>query len=133
MTLEKINPSSLARPHGFAHVVVATGSRTVYTSGQVGIDTEYNVVGADYRSQARKAAENVYAAVEAAGGSAADIARLMVYVVDATPAHLEDLYAGLGEAAQAAGAKASTMTLIGVTALSDPAWLLEIDATAVLD
>src|SRR5215472_15528507 len=133
MALKKINPEALARSHGFAQVVMATGSKIVYTSGQVGIDTEYKLAGPDYRSQARRAAENVYAAITAAGGAPSDIVRLMVYVVDATGANLEELYAGLGEAGQAAGAKATTMTLIGVTALSDPSWLLEIDATAVID
>lgn len=133
MTREKINPATLARPHGFAHVITTTGSKLVFTSGQVGIDTDYKLAGDDYRSQARKAAENVYAAVAAAGGTPGDIARLMLYVVDATEANLEEVYAGLGEAGQAAGATATAMTLLGVTALSDPGWLLEIDATAVLD
>jgi len=132
MTLEKINPGSLPRPHGFAQVVIAAGSRVVFTAGQVGINADYTLAGKDYCSQARKAAENVYAAVGAAGGSPADIARLMIYVVDATEANLEEVYRGLGEAAQAAGAGTTTMTLIGVTALSDPGWLLELDATAVI-
>jgi enamine deaminase RidA (YjgF/YER057c/UK114 family) len=133
MPLQKINPETLARPHGFAQVMVGTGSRIIVTSGQVGIDTQYNVVGSDYRSQARQAIENVYLAIAAAGGTVADIARLMLYVVDATPANLEEVYAGMGEAGAAAGATATAMTLIGVTALSDPNWLLEVDATAVLD
>lgn len=132
MTLEKMNPETLARPHGFAQVVVAAGSRTVFTAGQVGINADYSLAGKDYRSQARKAAENVYAAVAAGGGTPADIARLMVYVVDATAQNLEEVYAGLGEAAQAADAGPTTMTLVGVTALSDPGWLLELDATAVI-
>lgn len=133
MTISKINPDTLARPHGFAQVVVASGSKTLFTSGQVGINTDYSLAGKDYRSQARKAAENVYAAIAAGGGTPSDITRLMVYVVDATAENLDEVYAGLGEAAAAAGAGTSTMTLIGVTALSDPTWLLELDATAVLD
>jgi enamine deaminase RidA (YjgF/YER057c/UK114 family) len=133
MTIKKINPETLARPHGFAQIVVATGSKIVYTSGQVGIDADYNLAGSDYRSQARRAAENVYAAITAAGGTPSDIVRLMVYVVDATESNLEELYAGLAEAGQAAGAGTTTMTLIGVTALSEPGWLLELDATAVID
>jgi enamine deaminase RidA (YjgF/YER057c/UK114 family) len=133
MTIKKINPETLARPHGFAQIVVATGSKIVYTSGQVGIDADYNLAGSDYRSQARRAAENVYAAITAAGGTPSDIVRLMVYVVAATKSNLEELYAGLAEAGQAAGAGTTTMTLIGVTALSEPGWLLELDATAVID
>lgn len=133
MALKRIDPETLARPHGFAHVVIAEGSQIVYTSGQVGIDTKYNLAGSDYRSQARRAAENVYAAIAAAGGAPANIVRLMVYVVDASENHLEAVYEGLGEAGAAAGARSTAMTLIGVTALSEPGWLLEIDATAVLD
>lgn len=133
MSLQKINPETLARPHGFAHVMVATGTKIVFTSGQVGIDADEKPVGTDHRSQARQAAANVYDAVAAAGAKPTDIARLMVYVVDATDANLEEVYAGLGEAGQAAGAKAAAMSLIGVTRLSDPSWLVELDATAVLD
>ncbi|GAB3680938.1 RidA family protein [Saccharopolyspora tripterygii] len=133
MPHEKINPDALARPHGFAHVVVATGSRTVVTSGQVGVDADGKLVGTDYRSQARRAAECIYAAVAAAGGTPTDIVRLMLYVVDPTESNLNDLYQGLGEAAREAGAGRTVMTLIGVTALSEPGWLVEMDATAILD
>lgn len=133
MPHEKINPDTLVRPHGFAQVVVASGSRTVITSGQVGIDADGKLAGSDYRSQARRAAENVYAAVAAGGGTPADIVRLMIYVVDPTESCLNDLYHGLAEAAREAGAGRTAMTLIGVTGLSEPEWLLEIDATAILE
>lgn len=133
MTLEKSNPPTLARPHGFAQVVVATGTRTVFTAGQVGIEPDYTLAGKDHRSQARKAAENVYAAIEAAGGTASDIARLMIYVVDATAPNLDEVYMGLAEAGKDAGASTTAMTLVGVTSLSDPSWLVELDATAILD
>jgi len=133
MTLQKIYPDNLVRPHGYVHAVVATGSKLIMTAGQVGCEPDLTPAGADYRSQARKAAENVYAAVTAAGATPADIVRMMVYVVDPTEANLDDAYEGLGEAAVAAGAKSTTMTLIGVTALSNPAFKIELDATAVID
>ncbi|GHE88808.1 enamine deaminase RidA [Amycolatopsis deserti] len=133
MPHEKIDPDTLARPHGFAQVVVAQGSRIVVTSGQVGVDTDGKLVGSDHRSQAQRAAENVYAAVAAAGGTPADIVRLMIYVVDPTEATLNDLYQGLAAAAREAGAGRTAMTLVGVTALSEPGWLVELDATAILD
>jgi enamine deaminase RidA (YjgF/YER057c/UK114 family) len=133
MPHEKINPDTLARPHGFAQVVVATGSRTVVTSGQVGVDADRKLAGSDYASQAQRAAENVYAAVAAAGGTPADIVRLVIYVVDPTESNLNDLYQGLAVAARDAGASRTAMTLLGVTALAEPDWLLEIDATAILE
>jgi enamine deaminase RidA (YjgF/YER057c/UK114 family) len=133
MALNRINPDTLARPHGFAQVVSSTGSKLVLTSGQVGVDGEHRLVGGDYRSQARQAAANIYLAVAAAGAGPGDIARLTLYVVDPTQANLDEVYAGLGDAAAEVGAKAAAMSLIGVTALSDPTWLVEIDAIAVLD
>ncbi len=133
MTLEKINPDSIAPPHGHAQVVVATGSKFVFVSGQVGIDKEESLVGTDYRSQGRQAALNAYSAVSASGATPADIVRFTVYVVDPTEENLEELYAGLGAAAKEAGAKLTAMSLIGITGLSMPGARVEVEATAVFD
>ena len=135
MILEKVNADSLAKPHGYSHAVVATGSKFVYTSGQVGIDKESNLVGAerDYRAQGQQAASNVYTALAAAGAKASDIVRMMMYVVDPSAENLDQLYEGLGEAGREAGAKSTSMVLIGVTALSLPGAVVEFDATAVID
>jgi enamine deaminase RidA (YjgF/YER057c/UK114 family) len=135
MILEKINPDSLPKPHGFAQAVVATGSKFVYTSGQVGADRDGNLVGGerDYRAQGRQAASNVYAALAAANAKPSDIVRLMMYVVDPSADNLDRLYEGLGEAAVEAGAKSTSMVLIGVTALSLPGAVVEFNATALID
>lgn len=135
MILEKINPDSLPKPHGFTQAVVATGSRFVYTSGQVGIDKDSNLVGGerDYRAQGRQAATNIYEALVAAGAKASDIVRLMMYVVDPSADNLEQFYAGFGEAGREVGAKSTSMVLIGVTALSVPGAVVELDATALID
>lgn len=132
MTLEKINPDTLAHPHGYAQVVVATGSRLVLASGQIGIDTDEKLAGDDYRSQTQRAAANAYAAINASGATPADIVRFTMYVVDPTPENLNEVYAGLGAAGKEAGAKATAMTLIGTTGLSTPGALVEIEATAVI-
>jgi enamine deaminase RidA (YjgF/YER057c/UK114 family) len=135
MALQKINPDTLAPPHGHAQVVVATGSRFVFTSGQVAIDVDEQLLGSgpDYRVQGHRAAMNAYAAVTAAGATPADIVRFTVYVVDPAQENLEQLYVGLGEAAREARAKLTAMTLIGVTGLSLPGAVVEIEATAVID
>lgn len=132
MAIQKFNPDTLPKPHGYAQVIVGTG-KLVFTSGQVGIDIDEKLVGADYRSQARQTAANVYAALAAAGAEAKDMVRLMLYVVDTSEENLEQVYIGLGEAAAEVGAKATTMTLIGVAGLSVPGAVVEMDATAVLD
>ncbi|MFG2446627.1 RidA family protein [Nocardia fluminea] len=133
MTIEKINPDTLVHPHGYAQVVVATGSKLVLASGQIGVDTGDHLVGKDYRSQAHRAALNAYAAISASGATPGDIVRFTVYVVDPTPEHLDDVYAGLGKAGKEAGAKATAMSLIGITGLSAPGAVVEVEATAVID
>jgi enamine deaminase RidA (YjgF/YER057c/UK114 family) len=41
-----INPSTMSKPIGFAHVVDITGpGRTIYIAGQLGIDTDGKVAG----------------------------------------------------------------------------------------
>jgi enamine deaminase RidA (YjgF/YER057c/UK114 family) len=135
MSLQKIDPETLAPPHGHCQIVIGKGS-TVYTSGQIAIDTDEKLYGTDpvdYAVQAKHTLLNVYKAIEAAGGSAADIARLMVYVVDATDENLEQVYAGIGEAFAEAGGRRSAMTLLGVSRFSHPGAVVEMDATAVID
>ena len=37
MTLQRVNPPTLARPSGFSHAVVADGGRVVFLAGQVAL------------------------------------------------------------------------------------------------
>jgi enamine deaminase RidA (YjgF/YER057c/UK114 family) len=134
MTLQKINPDTLAPPHGHIHAVVATGNNIVFASGQVAIDLEENLQGFnDYCEQGYRAALNAYAAISSSGATPADIVRFTVYVVDPVESNLEPLYDGLGRAAREVGAKRTAMTLIGITGLSIPGAVVEVEATAVFD
>ncbi len=45
MSVELINPAGLPEPTAYAQLSVATGSRTVYLSGQVARDAEGRPVG----------------------------------------------------------------------------------------
>ena len=44
MSLERVDPDTLYPAHGFAHAVVASGSRTIYVGGQVAS----NLTGGEY-------------------------------------------------------------------------------------
>ena len=132
MTIQKLNPDTIAPPHGHAQVVIASGSKIVFISGQISIGRDENLIGAgDYEAQGYQATLNAYAAIAASGAIAADVARMMVYVVDPAPEHLEKLYAGLGKAVSETGGRTAAMTLIGITGLSEPGALVEVELTAV--
>jgi enamine deaminase RidA (YjgF/YER057c/UK114 family) len=135
MGIEMINPAGLVTPQGYTHLAVATGSRTVYVSGQVAQDADGNVLGAgDLAAQAEQAFRNVATALAAAGATMADVARTTLYVVDWSPEKMEPLFAGFGRVAAELGiAQPGPTTLIGVAALAAPDLLIEVEVTAVID
>jgi enamine deaminase RidA (YjgF/YER057c/UK114 family) len=61
-----VNPPSLPRPFGSSHVTEASGSRTVYVSGQVALDRSGNMVGpGDLRAQTQQVFANLKAVLTA--------------------------------------------------------------------
>jgi enamine deaminase RidA (YjgF/YER057c/UK114 family) len=67
--IQRLNPANLfsSVEHGFSQAVVASGSRTVFVSGQTAWDASKQIVGRTVREQAAQALRNVRIAVESAG------------------------------------------------------------------
>src|SRR6516162_10812873 len=85
MPKEYVNPKSLfpSVQHGFSQVVVASGGKMVFISGQTAWDAGKKIIGGDnLLEQARQAMRNVQAAIEAAGGTLKDIVSLRIYIVN---------------------------------------------------
>ena len=135
MPIELLNPPGIPAPDVYRQMAVATGTRTVYLAGQVARAADGAPVGpGDLAAQVEQAYVNVGAALEAVGGSFADVAKLTVYVVDWSPEKLADLGAGVSRAADAIqGDPVRPTTLLGVAALGEPDLLVEVEAVAVLD
>jgi 2-iminobutanoate/2-iminopropanoate deaminase len=134
VTKQAINPPSVFRSldHGFSQAVVASGRKTLYVSGQTAWDSRKRLMGGgDLEGQARQAFANVQAVVEAAGGTLADVVSLRIYVVDYRP----DKAAAVGSALRHSftGEAKPASTWIGVAALADPGFLIEVEAIAVFD
>ncbi|CAL9514179.1 Putative aminoacrylate peracid reductase RutC [Nocardiopsis dassonvillei] len=134
MPVQLLNPSTLPLPEAYAQASIAEGSRLVFVSGQVARDADGTPVGAgDLAAQTEQAYANVHAAVTAAGGTFADIAKLTVYVVDWEPEKMARLGEGAMRAAQRLGFDpVRPITLLGVAALGEPDLLVEVEAVAVL-
>jgi enamine deaminase RidA (YjgF/YER057c/UK114 family) len=134
VTKEYINPPALFRSqdHGFSQAVAASGKRTLYLSGQTAWDARKQLVGGvDLAAQARQALLNVRTAVEAAGGTIEDVVSLRIYIVDYKPAKAE----AVGNALRMCfpGPAKPATTWVGVASLADPGFLIEVEATAVID
>ena len=88
MPKEYVNPNSLfpSLPHGFSQVVVASGRKMVFISGQTAWDVRKKIVGGDsVLEQARQAFRNLRKAIEAAGGTLKEIVALRIYIVNYQP------------------------------------------------
>ncbi len=134
MPKEYINPNSLfpSLPHGFCQIVIASGKKMVFISGQTAWDARKNIVGGDsVLEQARQAFRNLEKAMETAGGTLRDIVALRIYVVDYQAESGTAVGTALREFFSPENPPASTW--IGVSVLADPEFLIEIEATAVLD
>jgi enamine deaminase RidA (YjgF/YER057c/UK114 family) len=131
MLVARLDPPDLAPIAGAANVVVATGDRLVFVSGQTGVDPEGKVVGTTHLEQSRQALRNLRTALVAAGASEADIAKLTISVVEYSDAALEAL---MTAAIEVFGDDfpITASTLVGVAALWQPDLLIEIDAIAVV-
>src|SRR6185436_12541027 len=100
MPKEYINPPSLfpSQDNGFSQAVAASGTRTVYVSGQTAWDAKRQLVGGtDLADQARQAFRNVQTVVEASGGGMSDVVSLRIYIVDYRPEKATAVGGALGE------------------------------------
>jgi enamine deaminase RidA (YjgF/YER057c/UK114 family) len=99
MGVQQLTPEGLFKPKGYTQVIVATGRRMVFVSGQVSMDADGQLVApGDVAGQARQ----VYANLRAA-------------LVDAGPTTWP------------------ASTLVGVQALAEPGYLVEVEAIAITD
>jgi enamine deaminase RidA (YjgF/YER057c/UK114 family) len=132
MAKDIFNPPGMMKPAGYSHVAKVTGGSLVYIAGQVPADASGNLVGeGNLEAQADQVFKNLKTAVEAAGGTMADIIKLNVYLVaelgyDDLPKYraARDRYVNVQTP--------PISTLLTVTRLARPGWLIEIEAVAAI-
>jgi enamine deaminase RidA (YjgF/YER057c/UK114 family) len=132
MTFKFINPESLGPPSGFANgLLTEPGAKLLFIAGQVAWDTEQRIVSDDFIEQFDRALANVIAVVEAAGGSATQIARLIIYVTNKQ--EYRSRRRELGERYRARmGKHYPAMVLVEVKGLLDDQAKVEIEGIAAL-
>jgi enamine deaminase RidA (YjgF/YER057c/UK114 family) len=125
------NPKTMAKPPGYTYVVEATGpNRLIFIAGQLGLDIDNRLVGADgdFRAQAFKAFDNVRLALASAGASFKDVVKLNNYLTDMS--HIGIFREVRDEFVNTAAPPASTT--VAISQLARPGALFEVEAIAVL-
>lgn len=132
MTLKFINPETLGPPSGFSNGVLAdSGAKLLFIAGQIAWDAEQRIANDDFVEQFDRALANVIAVVEAAGGSAAQIARLTIYVTSKEEYRLHTREVGDRYRARM-GKHFPAMALVEVKGLLDDRAKIEIEGIAAL-
>jgi enamine deaminase RidA (YjgF/YER057c/UK114 family) len=130
VSIERVNPGELARPSGFSHAVVGTGT-TVFLAGQTAMDATGAIVGATVVDQFRQALTNLLTALRAAGGRPDQLASVTVYLTD-----IEDYKAHGRQVGtvwrELVGDHYPAMAGIGISRLWDLEAKVEIQGLAVL-
>ncbi len=125
-----INPWTWQDSFGFVQATEVQGAqRMLFCAGQTSNDADGNVMHAgDMRAQITLALDNLETVLHASGFELSDVVRLNMYTTDMDLffAHYDALVGRLA----AAGVRQSA-TLLGVTRLAFPEFMVELEATAV--
>ena len=128
--MKRLNPASLAKPSGFSHATVATGT-TVFLAGQTGMDVQGRIVDGGLVPQFEQALTNLLTALAASGGQPRDLASMTIYIVD-----MDEYQTRVREIGavwkRLFGADYPAMAGIGVSRLWDAEALVELQGFAVL-
>jgi enamine deaminase RidA (YjgF/YER057c/UK114 family) len=130
MTLHFSNPAGLSSPPTYSHVVEVDGlHRTIYIAGQTGADAA-GKVAQGFRAQAVQVMENLKTALASVGGGFEHVVKINSYLTDieANAPEFREVRAQYFTNKSALPAA----TLVQVGRLANPAYLLEVEAIAIL-
>ena len=120
------NPSSLRTPNGYTYAVeVNNAGRRLIISGQVGVAAD-GTVPETAAGQIAQAFANLQAILDDNGMAVANIVKTTVYLTNRN-----DLAAFRAGRSAALGAHAPASTLLFISGLADPRFVVEIEAEAV--
>ena len=126
-----LNPQGLSKPNGYTQVVVSPSAKIIYVSGQVPLNAKGEVVAeGDFRRQVTQVMENLKVALAAAGATMKDVIKANYYVVNLKPEQVAVIREVRSKYFSADHPPAGT--LVGVTALVQEGYMIEIEAEAAL-
>jgi len=128
-TIEKFCAAGVFDPPTYTQGIKVTQAQTIlFLSGQVAYTADGGVAcPGDFKGQARGAYAAIKTLVEAQGGTMANVVKITTYLTDMS--HRAEL-APIGE--EFFGKKAPASTMVQISALAYPGWMIEVEAIAVI-
>jgi len=124
------NPPGMTKPAAYSHVVEVTGPhRVVYLAGQTGVDAN-GKVAQGFRAQAVQVMENIKTALASVGGDFEHIVKLTSYLTDIEANG--DVFREVRASYFPNKAALPASTLLQISRLANSAYLLEVEAIAIL-
>ena len=130
MSKKQIQSDRIRQPSGhFSHAIaIEAKGKLVFISGMTSRRADGTIAGVgDIEAQTRQVCENLKSAVEAAGGTMDDICRVDVYVRNME--HFDKIHKVRREYFKA---PAPASTMVEVTKMTSPDYLIEISAIALI-
>jgi 2-iminobutanoate/2-iminopropanoate deaminase len=133
MSIDKIQPDTLFERNVagrvlYSHVIVASGEKMVFVSGQLARDKNGDIVAPrDMRGQIRQVGENLRNALEAAGATLNDLVKTTTFVTD-----IDEFFKHVDVRHDYLGVGLPASTTVEVRRLSHPDLMVEIEAMAIL-
>ena len=133
MNKEFMSPATLPPPVGYSHIAKVSKGTLIYLAGQVSSDASGKLIGeGNFEAQVEQVFGNLKLALDTAGATMADIVKMNIYLVaEVDQAEVPKLRAIRDRYVNVAKPPAST--LVVVTRLVRPGWLIEIEAIAATD
>src|SRR5579872_2812565 len=133
MSKEIFSPATLPPPSGYSHVAKVSSGTLVFIAGQVSADASGKLVGeGNFEVQVEQVFKNLKLALAAAGANMADIVKMNTYLVAEVG---QDDVAKLRTIRERHlnTSKPPASTLVVVSRLARPGWLIEIEVIAAID
>jgi enamine deaminase RidA (YjgF/YER057c/UK114 family) len=131
-SIRRLNPPELGSPPGYSQIVDVRASRIIFIAGQTALDRDGALVGkGDFAAQADQVFRNLSAALQSVACTASNLVKLTVFVRD------------MGQLSSYREARnrffatvtppaAPAITLVEVSRLYGPDFLIEIEAIAAI-
>ena len=123
--IQRIKPEGMSQPTAYTHGV--RHDNLLFLSGQVSADAEGNVIGeGDMSAQVRQVLENMKTVLASQGADFDSVVKITIYTTD-----IDAYIKAAGVHREYWTGKAPANTLVQIERLARPAFLVEIESTAI--